>query len=257
MRFRPAFRALAFVLCGLAAAGPAAAQSLILRPAVVPLAGQTGQSVSQALTLQNDSDQPLDFVLEAKDVVVQDGKRVFVDAGKLADSIAASAVFTPARVTVPPHASASVQAMFTLPAAMRHRAVAAYFRGTTPVRSGNRTAFMSLGTLFTFTISDRISVAAGTLQAEPPSGSANAQLRSRLVNDGSEPVVPSGMAVILDAQGRMVGKAPFKQHRLLPGEAATLVAEYPGELGAGTYRAIATFDIGGRPLTLSSPLNVQ
>ena len=251
-------RAFALVRCGLAAAaGPAAAQSLILRPAVVPLSGQTGQSVSQALTLQNDSDQAIEFVLEAKDVIVQDGARVFVTAGKLADSIAASAVFTPARVTVPARASASVQAMFTLPASIRHRAVAAYFRSTTPVRTGNRAALLSLGTLFTFTVSDRISVAADTLQAEPPSASANAQLRSRLVNDGSEPVVPSGMAVIMDAQGRMVGKAPFKQHRLLPGEAATLVADYPGELVPGAYRAIATFDVGGRALTLSSPLNVQ
>ena len=97
---------------------------------------------------------------------------------------------------------------------------------------------------------------AGALEAKPPTSSSNAQLRSKLVNDGTEPVVPTGMAIILDAQGRLVGKTPFTAQRLLPGEAATLVADYPGELPAGAYRAVATFDIAGHPLMLTSALSV-
>jgi hypothetical protein len=244
------------VLVSLVAAMPAYAQSIILRPAVVPLAGHNGESVTQSLTLQNESDLPLEFVMEARDVVVRDGARVFLEAGALADSIAASAVFTPRRLLVPARSSGSVTATFTLPAAMQHRAVIAYFRGATPMRSGNRQAVLSLGTLFTFTVSDHVSVDAGALEARPPTSSSNAQLRSRLVNDGTEPVVPTGMAIILDAQGRLVGKTPFTAQRLLPGEAATLVADYPGELPAGAYRAVATFDIAGHPLTLTSALRV-
>jgi hypothetical protein len=233
------------------------AQSLILSPAAVPLSGHNGESVTQLLTLKNDSDLPLDFVMEARDVIVRDGVRVFVEAGKLADSIAASAVFTPSSVRVEPRSSGSVKATFTLPPAMRHRAVVAYFRGTTAVQSGSRKALLSLGTLFTFTVSDRISIAAGALEAEPPSGSSNAQLRTKVVNDGSEPVIPTGMAVIVDADGRMVGKAAFNAKRLLPGEVATLVADYPGDLAPGSYRAVATFDVAGHPLTLTSTLTVQ
>ena len=244
------------LLAGVLLAMPARAQSLILTPAVVPLAGQAGQSVTQTLKLQNDSNLSLEFLLEAKDVVVREGARVFLAAGALPDSIAATAVFTPRRVRVEPHASASVSATFTLPPTLRHRAVAAYFRGTTRVRSGNRDTLLSLGTLFTFTLSDRISVTSARLEAVPPSSSSNTQLRSTLVNNGSEPVVPAGMAVILDEQGRMVGKVPFNARRLLPGETATVAAEYPGELRAGTYRAVATFDVAGHPLTLTSPLNV-
>jgi archaellum component FlaF (FlaF/FlaG flagellin family) len=134
--------------------------------------------------------------------------------------------------------------------------VVALFKGTTLVQAGNRKATMSLGTLFTFTVSNGTSLAAGKLEVTPPSGSTNTQFRSTVINDGTEPVVPSGMAVLLDAQGRMVGKTPFGQRRLLPGETATLMAEYPGELARGSYRAVATFDVAGRPLTLVSPLNV-
>lgn len=248
------------VLAGLLAlaalAAPAGGQTLTLSPAVVPLAGSPGQSVTWTLTLRNDSDLPLDFTLEAQDVVVEAGARRFVEAGALPDSIAASAVFTPPAVRVPPRSDAGATVTFTLPREVRHRAVVTLFRGTTPVPSGDRRAFLSLGTLFTFTLSDRVSVAAGELRAEPPTASANARLGSTLVNDGDEPVVPAGMAVLLDEGGRLVGKAPFPAKRLLPGETATLVADYPGELAPGSYRAVATLDFGGRALTLSASLVV-
>jgi hypothetical protein len=253
---RPTILSLLLLLALAAPLSPALAQSLILRPAVVPLKGETGQSVTQVLALQNDSDVALDFVMQAKDVVVRDGARQFVEAGRLPDSIAATAVFQPPSIRVEPHSSGSVTATFTLPPSMRHRAVVALFRGTTPVTSGKRKALMSLGTLFTFTVSDRVSIKAGALELLPASRSANAQLRSDVVNDGTEPAVPGGMAVILDEQGRLAGKIPFRTKRLLPGEAATLVADFPGELPSGNYRAVATFDVAGHPLTLTSPLAV-
>lgn len=250
-------RALApLALLALLASASLHAQSLILRPAVVPLAGQPGQGVTQALTLQNESDMPLEFRLEAKDVVVRNGARVFVEAGLLPDSIAASAAFTPRQVTVPPHASERVIVTFTLPPAVRHRAVVALFRGTSAVRAGQGNATMSLGTLFTFTLSDHVSVAAGSLQARPPTSQSNALIAARMVNDGTEPVVPTGMAVLLDSAGRMVGKSAFRAHRLLPGEAGELQADYAGDLPPGLYRAIATFDVAGKPLTLDGSLQV-
>lgn len=245
------------VLAAALFAAPAFSQSVILRPAVVPLAGSTGQSVTQTLTLQNETDQPLEFALDAQDVVVRNGARAFVEAGQLADSIAATAVFTPQRLRVQPHSSGTATVTFTLPPQMHHRAVVAFFRGLDTVRAGGRNARLSLGTLFTFTISDRLSVRAAELEALPPTAGRNAQLAASLVNDGEEPVVPSGMAVILDGAGKLVGKAPFRAHRLLPGEAGKLVTEYGGELAPGAYRVVATFDVAGRPLTLSSRLEVR
>lgn len=232
------------------------AQSITLSPAVVSLKGNCGQSVTYPLTLENGTDLPIDFSLEAQDVVVRNGVRHFVKAGELADSIAATAVFTPHELHIPSHSSATATVTLTLPPAMRHRAVVTYFRGSTLVTSGDRQATLSLGSLFTFTVSDHHSVTAGALDATPPSASAGARLQSTMVNDGAEPVVPSGMAVILDAGGRMVGKIPFAPRRLLPGEKVTLVADYPGELQGGTYRAVATFDVAGRPLTLIGSLKV-
>ena len=233
------------------------ASSITLWPAVIPLEGSRGQSTTQVLTLKNDTDLPLEFVMEAQDVVVRDGARVFVEAGELADSIAATAVMTPRQLQVDAHSNATVTVTLTLPAEMRHRAAVVFFRGTSLVPAGNRQARLSLGSLFTFTGSDRVSVALRALTAEPPTATDNARLESTLVNDGDEPVVPSGMAVILDAAGRLAGKAAFPARRLLPGETLTLAADYPGELPPGAYRVVATFDVAGRATTLTESLDVR
>ena len=246
-----------------AAAVPAAqsesqpSQSLILRPAVVPLSGDVGQSVTYPITLQNETDQAMEFSLEAHDVVVRAGERQFVEAGLLRGSIAATAVFQPRSLRIPPRSSGSATVTFTLPENLEHRAVVALFKGTNLVTTGNRKARLSLGSLFTFKISDRISVTSDGLEVQPPTASTTGQIRTRLVNDGAEPSVPNGTAVVLDASGRLVGKVEFAAKRLLPGEAATVVADYPGELPPGSYRAVATFDVGGQPLTQSTAWIVE
>ena len=232
------------------------ARSITLSPAVVPLAGRSGQSVVQVLSLRNDADRELEFELEAQDVVVRDGERRFVAAAELPGSIAASAVFSLPRLRVPPHSTARTQVTLTLPAAPASRAVVVVLRGVRPVQAGDRQALMSLGTLFTFSLSERISVRADALEITPPSASADLQLRASLVNDGDEPVVPEGAAAILAGDGRLVGKLPFAPRRLLPGERTTLLADYAGDLAPGNYRVVATLDIAGQPLSLNADLRV-
>lgn len=233
------------------------AQSLTLSPAVVPLKGSFGQSATQVLTLRNDSDIALDFELEAKDVVVRDGARVFVTAGELPDSIAATAVFSPARIQVAPRSSGTVNVTLTLPASARHRAMVAYFRGTTLVPAGRRQATMSLGTLLTFSVSDRTSVEITPLEVSPPTASTLPRLAVTLSNDGEEPVIPTGTAAILDGGGRLVGKVAFPKRRLLPGERTHVVADYAGDLPAGSYQVVATFDAAGHAVSRDAVLIVR
>lgn len=231
------------------------AQSIVLSPAVVPLKGEVGQSVSRVLTMRNDTAWPMDFEITAQDVIVRGGKRVFVEAGKLPGSVAATLVAEPRVLRVDPHRSGSATVMFTLPQRMEQRAVLAILKSRTSVPYGDRRAYMSLGTLFTFVLSDRVSIS-GRLSASPPTSGASARIVSTLVNDGDEPVSTTGVAVLIDGQGHLVGKAAFEPHRLLPGESATLSTEYAGELERGDFRVHATFDVPGRPLTLDTTLTV-
>lgn len=234
----------------------AAADSVSLSPAVVPLRGSFGQSTTQTVTLTNGTSLELSFDLEAKDVFTRDGKRYFSAAGERPNSIAATAVFSTKSVTVPPRQSASVVVTLTLPFTTEQRAVVVLFKGTTKIENGKTSATASLGTLLTFTLSNAISLLASDLTAQLQSATSNAAFEVSFTNDGTEPVVSKGVAVILDASGTIVGKAPFEPRRLLPGERVTVRTEYPGELPAGRYRVLSTFDYEGKALTRTSELVV-
>lgn len=241
----------------LLAAGSLPAQTISLSPAVVQLTGTLGQSSTQILTLTNGLSTPMAFDLIAQDVVVRDGARVFLEAGAEADSIAATAVFSPPSIVVPAGASQSVTATFTARPPAAHRAVVALFRGRTRIANGQTGTIGSLGALLTFTLSDEIQIAAAELLVQLPTATTLLSFADTLTNTGDEPAVAKGVAAILDGRGRLVGRAEFEGHRLLPREVAVMRAEYPGELIAGRYRTVATFEYEGRVLTKSAEFVVQ
>ena len=78
--------------------------------------GNFSQTLSQTLTLTNQTARDFAFEMVAEDVVIKEGKRVFVPAGETPNSIAASAVFTQKTVLVKPFSAASVDVRVTLPA---------------------------------------------------------------------------------------------------------------------------------------------
>jgi hypothetical protein len=239
-------------------AGSASAQTISLSPAVVELKGALGQSSTQTLTLSNGMKVAMDYDLVAQDVVIRDGKRVYLDAGAEADSMAATAVFSPARVTVPAGGSKSVVVTVTARPPAAHRAVVALFRGRTRISTeGGAGTLGSLGALMTFTLSADIEITAADLAVVPPSASTLLAFTQPLSNTGAEPAVIKGMAAILDAHGRLAGRVTFESTRLLPGERGVMRAEYPGTLAPGAYRGLATLDYEGRAITKSAEFLVR
>src|ERR1700716_1702690 len=99
--------------------------SISLSPAVVMAKGNFGQGLTQTLTLTNQTARDFAFEMVAEDVVIKDGKRVFVPAGETPNSIAASAVFAQKTVLVKPFSSVTVEVRLTLPAQTNLRAVVA------------------------------------------------------------------------------------------------------------------------------------
>ena len=158
----------------LAAAVHAERSSVSLSPAVAMVKCKLGQSYSQTLTLTNQTRQELAFEMMAEDVVVRDGKRVFVAAGETPAGIAATAVFGQKEVVVKPLQSSSVVVTFTVPPETPLRAVVAAFRGSTKISSGGVVKMMaSLGTLFTFTVSENSRIETSPIVLTPQSATAN------------------------------------------------------------------------------------
>ena len=195
--------------------------------------------------------------MATEDVVVRDGKRSFSAAGQIANGIAASAVATPASVVVKAGEEASVQVTLTLPAETPQRAVVTFFRGgvVAPV-PGSVGLGASLGTLITFNLSSDYKVEAGPVQASLQTPAANTILSEELHNSGSEPVVPKGVIVILNASGKRVAKASFATQRLLPGERLIFAATNPAQLPPGRYRTLSSFEFERKVVTSAGEFTI-
>jgi len=233
--------------------------SISLSPAVVMAKGSFNQTLAQTLTLTNQTGRDFAFELVAEDVLIKDGKRVFVAAGETPNSIASSAVFTQKTVLVKPFSAVSVDVRLTLPAETNIRAVVAMFRGTDklPTSSGAVGMTASLGSLITFNLSDNIKLQPEAVRVIPASETANMKIAQWISNTGTEPVLPEGAAAVLNAGGGLVGKAVFDPQRLLPGERLEFSAEYPGELPPGNYRALCSYQFEGKTLTSEAPFQVE
>ena len=236
MKFNLRFAAIAYAalwsIAGAQSDAPRA--SLALSPAIIMVRCKPGQSTTQTLTIVNHTDGEVRFNLATEDVVVRDGQRSFSRAGQIANGIASSAVASPASVVVKAGEEASVQVTLTLPPETGQRAVVAFFRGVVPAPDNGAVGMSaSLGTLITFNLSSDYKVDAGPVQASLQTPTANLILSEELRNSGSEPVMPNGVIVILNASGKRVAKASFSSQRLLPGERLIFAATNPAQLAPG------------------------
>jgi hypothetical protein len=257
---------IALLLTTLAAFAPAiltpsaraeAAGTISVTPAVVMLRGVAGQSTTQRMTVTNASREPFTFELIANDVLVRDGQRRFSPAGAEAGSIAATAAFSEKRITVAPGDSKQVDVTLTIPDKPAGRAVVALFHGTNKIHTAGMNMTGSVGTLLTFALSDNVAMRADALAVQAPTASSNLTIAQHCVNSGSEPLLAKGMLAILGANGAMIGKSALPARRLLPGETTDMRAEYGGELAAGHYRALVTYDIGGQVVSSSAEFDVR
>jgi hypothetical protein len=234
------------------------APSLSLSPSVVILKAAFGQTIKQSIGLNNGTTQGLDFEMIADDVVVKNGKRVFVAAGELPHSIASTAVFSERSGHVAAGATQAIQVLLTIPDQTTIRAVAIYFRSRhVVVEHGTVSITATVGSLITFILSNNIAVQAEPVRVHAATASENLKIVEALKNTGTEPVVPDGVAAFVDASGLLVAKIPFQSQRLLPGEGLEFTAEYAGRLKPGAYHVLCTFSYEGKALTNSAEMRVH
>jgi hypothetical protein len=212
--------------------------SLTLSPAVIMVKAKPGQAISQELTLWNNTGSELAFEMQAMDVVVRDGKRVFVPAGELEKGIARFASFTNDHPVALPRSSVTTRVTLTLPDSPEPRAIACTFMGRTVMSESNAVQMTaSLGTLFTFTLADDFRIEKEPLEVMVGAGTKTILFRERLKNMGTDPIVPKGVVAVTNEHGSLVARVPIRSQRLLPGESLEFSAEYPGLPRAGNYRA--------------------
>jgi hypothetical protein len=199
------------------------------------------------------------FEMVAQDVVVRDGKRAFIAAGELPQSIAATAVFSKPAVTIAPGQTALVDVTVTLTKGTDIRAIVAIFQGTDKLNGGKGSVGMtaSLGCLITFTASDNFEVTPAEVAVHPQTATQPLRVTVNLANVGAEPVIPEGITALLAESGKLVGKAPFVAQRLLPGERLEFAAEYAGQLQPGRYKAVTSFQFENKTLSKTADFTIE
>jgi hypothetical protein len=241
--------------------GPVAADqapSLTISPGVIMVQAQPGQSTTQDVSISNLTPVEFRFDLEAMDVAVRDGKRVFVRAGEMPGSIARTAIFSPASLILEPGGSATVHVTVTIPENPATRAIVAVFRSNTKVQARNGFAMTaSLGALMTFTLSKTSQIESSGLHFDGVAQGDDLVVSEWVTNTGTEPVVSQGVVAILNSTGKLVGKVPVEAMRLLPGERLQFKAEYSSALKSGKYRALMTLEHDGTVLTTPSDFTIQ
>lgn len=124
--------------------------SLAVTPTVIMARYEPGQSITQTLTVDNQTPNAMTFEMEAEDLVAHGEDLILVSAGDSADSVAATAVFSQRYVQVLPMDKTTVQVTLTCPASTTVRGVLARLRNMDEVPlGGTGTISTSLGTLFT------------------------------------------------------------------------------------------------------------
>jgi hypothetical protein len=215
------------------------APSITITPAVVMVKAKSGQTFSQELTLFNNTIYDLHFHMVAEDVIVRDGKRIFVPAGELEGSIARNAVFSDTDIVVLPNSSSSTRVTVTVPPTPSPRAIACIFMGKTAVAARNSLAMTaSLGALVTFTLSNDYHLQNQPLQVSVDEDAKVISFHQQVKNTGSEPVVPKGVIAVTNERGGLVARVPVTGTRLLPGESSEFTAEHPGLPKTGKYKAM-------------------
>ena len=247
---------------GLQALGAAVAEAQVttgisLVPSVVELKGTSGQAHRQTLSLTNSTTLVLEFELVAEDIVIENGRRMFLQAGQRADSIAATALFSPQRLVVAPGKTVSADMTVTVPPGTSVRALAAIFRGVTRVEVRDGVSMTgSLGTLMTFNLSEDRRLEASDIEVSNQTETTNLSFAEDVLNVGTEPVVASGAIAIIDATGKLVARMPVESQRLLPGERVRVVGDYPGQLASGRYQAFVSIAFGSNQLSRSTTFHV-
>jgi hypothetical protein len=249
--------AIATFILALAMTATAGDGALSVSPAVIILRGVAGQSTTQTMKLTNGTSRSFSFDLEAQDIVVRNGQRVFAAAGQLPGSIAATAAFSRKSVTLGPGESVRVQVTVTIPPKPAGRAILALFHGTTKMQRGSFESTVSLAMLLTFALSDDVVSSSTPLNVHPPTASSNLTATQQLVNSGSEPFVATGMLAIIGTGGALAGRTPVPSHRLLPGERTDIRAEFAGDLPPGHYRALMTYQLAATSVTSTTEFDIR
>jgi hypothetical protein len=152
-------------------AGPSVdRQAISLTPTLSAITCEPGRSAKQTLTLLNDTPNELSFEVVVNDLVVRDGKAVFLPAGAALNGIAATAVFAEKYFNVKPQQTKRISIEFTVHPQTTSRGILVMLQGTDKLAFGKATVTANLGAVITIDAPESAAAGLDGVGAGPSAG---------------------------------------------------------------------------------------
>lgn len=145
-------------------------ESISLTPTLIALECEPGHSAKQTLTLANQTSSELTFEAVARDLVVRDGKAVFLPAGAALNGIAATAVFSEKYFNVKPHQTKTFSVEFTVHPQTTAPGMLVLLQGTDKFAFGKTAMTASLGAVITINAPESTMAGLSGAGASAPAG---------------------------------------------------------------------------------------
>jgi len=270
-----------FLISGRTVFTQEAGSGLRFDPLLVERVVEAGQTLTYKIYLDNNNRfQPLELMLQAADIEENlRGAYQLVPAQSTPYSLARWIQIDPARLTLPPGASRSVEVNLNVPRGETGGRYGAIVITVLPEEREESEEVLGSTEFILQAASFLELIIAGTaqrLQAFPAyftiqSSSEIPAARSRvgdrglvftaaIANEGNVHIYTQGDLTIRSAEGRTIGRYPLGGGRglILPGATVELRSIIPANLPPGDYQARASIDYGGhRPAVIEAPFSID
>ena len=83
-----------------------------------------------------------------------------------------------------------------------------------------------------------------SVKVTPPAGNAPMRIETAFKNTGNVDITLSGNLLIMDAEGKVLGRGDLDKVYTFPGGSDTRTTQWVGRLPKGTYDLLLTYDLG-------------
>lgn len=244
----------------------AGAFSINIDPPSIWLDPAANTSYSGTIIVENRGEESLAIKAYTEDwIFAPDRSKEFKKAGTMPFSCSNWISIYPKNFTLDSGKSQSVQYTITVPAGSSGgRNSVIFFESNVEApaeRSGSRVILAGrIGTIVYVNVKDNVKRSASATLYEVSKPDENKPLNIKMVisNDGNAILSAEGTSVIMDKEGKILGRVAIPKFYLLPGEKTAARAAWFGKLNEGLYDVVTSVDYGaGVPCLAEKEISVK
>lgn len=229
---------------------------------------EPGETYSGDIIAENPTEEPLKAKVYLEDWVYVpggNGEKRFAPAGTTAQSASSWITFTPSQETIPAYGRITARYTIKVPQDAKGGFYSVMFFETI-LGSGIDTEGVNvlvagrIGALFFIHIKGTVE-RQGDIQSvdvNPPSGNKPMEITTTFKNTGNIDVNLGGKFLIMDAEGKILGRGDLARIYTFPGATESGKTQWVGRLSKGSYQLLLTYDLGkGTTVVKEQPLVIS